>query len=304
MNSKIIFLFSLFMIAFFYPLEVKERDISFLLADVKYGENYKLVFHQEKPLKGRSIKTWFEQEIALRDKEVDAFMLKSVIKTVRTKGITTYYAYRRYRADKQREQWRIVFYSVSFFNDQKKSITAIPLASADMQDDIKLLSHYMNYAFYTGLLPAGVNVNLDALTANLDVPIANARISSHFGYRTDPFNKSKRMHGGVDFSAARGTLVRSIRDGIISFIGQRGGYGNVVEVSHGKGLISRYAHLKRSRGRLKQKVFKGSVIAEVGTTGRSTGPHLHLEVLKNGQRKNPADYLSLLPKGLDVVNNF
>jgi murein DD-endopeptidase MepM/ murein hydrolase activator NlpD len=292
----------LFLLSFFYPLEVKEKDIRFLLANVKQSENYKLVCHQTKPLKGRSIKTWFAEEIALHDKDVGAFMLKSVIKTVRKKGITTHYAYRRYRTDKK--QWRIIFYSTSFFNDQKKSITTMPLASANMQDDIQLLSHYMKYAFYTGLLPAGVNVNLDALTKNLDVPLANARISSPFGYRTDPFNKSKRMHGGVDFSAARGTLVRSIREGIISFIGRRGGYGNVVEVNHGDGLISRYAHLKRSRGRLKQKVFKGSVIAEVGTTGRSTGPHLHLEVLKHGQRKNPANYLSLMPKGLDVVNNF
>jgi murein DD-endopeptidase MepM/ murein hydrolase activator NlpD len=301
MKSKFILLLPLFLVTFFYPLEIRERDVSFLFADVKQGERYKLVFHQAKPLKGLSIKRWFAREIAHRDKGVEAFMLKSAIKTLRKKNITTHYAYRRYRVNK--EDWRIVFYSTSFFTDQTKKIKNMSLASADMPDDIKLLSHYMKYAFYTGLLPAGVNVNLDALVQNLDVPIANARISSHFGYRIDPFNKSKRMHSGVDFSAKRGTLVRSIRDGIISFIGQRGGYGNVVEVTHGNGLMSRYAHLKRSRGRLKQKVFKGSVIAEVGTTGRSTGPHLHLEVLKNGQRENPVDYLSLLPKGLDVVNN-
>ena len=302
MMRKLIFLLPLFLVTFLYPLEMREKDISFLLVDVKHGENYKLIFHQAKPLKGQSIKRWFEQEIMHRDKGVDAFMLKSVIKTLHKKNITTHYAYRRYRVAKG--EWRIVFYSSSFFTDQRKKTTHMSLASADMQDNIKQLSHYMKYAFYTGLLPAGVNVNLDALTQNLDVPIANARISSHFGYRTDPFNKSKRMHSGVDFSAKRGTLVRSIRDGIISFIGQRGGYGNVVEVTHGNGLMSRYAHLKRSRGRLKQKVFKGSVIAEVGTTGRSTGPHLHLEVLKHGQRKNPADYLSLMPKGLDVVKSF
>ncbi len=296
MKSKLIFLLPLFLVSFFYPLEIKEKDISFLVADVKQGERYNLVFHQAKSLKGLSIKRWFVQEIARWDKGVEAFMLKSAIKTLRKKSITTHYAYRRYRVDN--DHWRIVFYSTSFFTDQIKKMTHMSLASADMPDDIKLLSHYMKYAFYTGLLPAGVNVNLDALAQNLDVPIANARISSHFGYRTDPFNKSKRMHGGVDFSAKRGTLVRSIRDGIISFIGQRGGYGNVVEVTHGDGLMSRYAHLKRSRGRLKQKVFKGSVIAEVGTTGRSTGPHLHLEVLKHGQRENPIDYLSLTPKGL------
>ena len=301
MKRKLIFLLPLFLVSFFYPLEMKERDVSFLVINVKQGESYNLVFHQAKPLKGLSTKRWFAKEIARRDKDVEAFMLKSVIKTLRKKNITTYYAYRRYRVDK--EHWRIVFYSTSFFTDQTKKMTHMSLASADMSDDIKLLSHYMKYAFYTGLLPAGVNVNLDELVQNLDVPIANARISSYFGYRTDPFNKSKRMHSGVDFSAKRGTLVRSIRDGIISFIGQRGGYGNVVEVTHGDGLMSRYAHLKRSRGRLKQKVFKGSVIAEVGTTGRSTGPHLHLEILKNGQRKNPVDYLSLMPKGLDMVKN-
>lgn len=302
MNSKFILALLLFSITFCYPLIIKEKAISLPFTDTGEDGYYNLTLHRAKPLNGLSIKAWFAQEMVLQDKKLNAFILKSPVKTLRKKDRITHYAYRRYRTNKK--QWHVVFYSVSYFADQLKQLTTMTLASVTTKDDIKLMNYAMQYAFYAGLLPKEMTIDLAALTKNVAVPITNARISSHFGYRTDPINKHKRMHGGVDFPAPRGTLVRSIHDGIISFIGQRGGYGNVVEVDHGNGLISRYAHLKRSRSYLKQKVFKGEIIAEVGTTGRSTGPHLHLEVLKNGQRENPVDYLSPIPTGLDVVTNF
>lgn len=118
------------------------------------------------------------------------------------------------------------------------------------------------------------------------------RVSSKYGTRNDPFLKRKAFHSGVDFAAARGTKVLSAGAGKVIFVGRKGGYGNIVEVEHSDGLITRYAHL------LKQLVHEGDIvetgtpIALVGSTGRSTGPHLHFEVRKNDSPINPSRFLN------------
>jgi murein DD-endopeptidase MepM/ murein hydrolase activator NlpD len=122
------------------------------------------------------------------------------------------------------------------------------------------------------------------------MPIEKGYISSRFGFRRDPFNGHKRMHKGIDFAGRKGTPVNTVAGGVVQFIGRKGGYGNVVEIDHSDGLVSRYAHLSVINVKADQVVKKGEHIASVGSTGRSTGPHLHLEVLKNGVHQNPAKY--------------
>lgn len=122
-------------------------------------------------------------------------------------------------------------------------------------------------------------------------PVHSGYISSEFGFRRDPFNGRRRMHKGLDFAGPIGTDVFAVGGGVVSFVGQRSGYGNVVEVDHGEGLVSRYAHLSHQNAKEGQVVKKGDLVGLLGNTGRSTGPHLHLEVLKNGAQVNPREYL-------------
>lgn len=122
-------------------------------------------------------------------------------------------------------------------------------------------------------------------------PVRSGYISSEFGFRRDPFNGRRKMHKGVDYAGPTGTDIYSVGGGVVSFVGRKSGYGNVVEVDHGDGLISRYAHLSNQKVKEGQIVKKGDLVAAMGSTGRSTGPHLHLEVLKNGEQLNPREYL-------------
>lgn len=127
------------------------------------------------------------------------------------------------------------------------------------------------------------------------VPAAARYISSGFGYRSDPFDGDAAFHAGLDFKAPLGAPVFAAAWGRVAFVGQRSGYGNVVEIDHGNGLLTRYAHLSAFRTRAGQPVRAGQVIAAVGSTGRSTGPHLHFEVRLNGQPVNPRPFLEVAP---------
>ncbi|QZH76140.1 MAG: M23 family metallopeptidase [Erythrobacter sp.] len=124
-------------------------------------------------------------------------------------------------------------------------------------------------------------------------------MSSGFGYRRDPFNGSAAMHSGLDFSAPHGSPIHAAADGRVSFVGVKSGYGNVVEISHGSGMITRYAHMSRFTTRVGAQVEAGSVIGAIGNTGRSTGPHLHFEVRINGRAVNPRPFLESAPHVLE-----
>lgn len=121
---------------------------------------------------------------------------------------------------------------------------------------------------------------------------AATRISSGFGNRKDPFTKGKAFHAGIDFPAPSGTLVLSAGHGTVTFVGRKAGYGNVVEVTHSAGLVTRYAHLSAFIAEEGQIVESGTPIAKVGSTGRSTGPHLHFEVRRKEQVVDPGRYLA------------
>lgn len=125
-------------------------------------------------------------------------------------------------------------------------------------------------------------------------PISNkdlARMASGYGYRIHPIYKTRMFHAGMDFTADTGTEIFATGNGkIIRVEKNKGGYGNLVVVDHGYGYQTYYAHLSKFNVRVGQKVLRGDVIGFVGSTGRSTAPHLHYEVRKNGQHVNPIDY--------------
>ena len=122
-------------------------------------------------------------------------------------------------------------------------------------------------------------------------PTANTRRASGFGVRFDPFTRAPAFHSGVDFSGPTMTAVKSTGPGVVSFTGVRSGYGNTIEIDHGRGFKTRYAHLNAISVTRGQRVAVGQTIGGLGSTGRSTGPHLHYEVWVNGRAKNPEQFL-------------
>jgi len=123
------------------------------------------------------------------------------------------------------------------------------------------------------------------------MPVAQGYISSGFGGRSDPFDGHQARHLGVDFAAQAGAAVMAVADGVVTFAGERSGYGNVVEIDHGNGYVTRYAHNSVLDVTPGQRVRAGETIANVGSTGRSTGPHCHFEVWHNGRAVNPMAYV-------------
>jgi murein DD-endopeptidase MepM/ murein hydrolase activator NlpD len=124
------------------------------------------------------------------------------------------------------------------------------------------------------------------------LPLIGGWISSHFGRRTDPFTGHAAFHAGVDFAGAPGSRVISVGPGVVTYPGYKSGYGNVVEIRHATGYMTRYGHNSRNLVRVGQSVQKGDAVAVIGSTGRSTGTHVHFEVLRDGNVVNPAKYLA------------
>ena len=122
-------------------------------------------------------------------------------------------------------------------------------------------------------------------------PVANGFISSLFGYRTDPFSGRGAFHEGMDFAGKEGSGVVAVGAGVVSFAGERSGYGMLVEVNHGNGYVTRYGHNSAVLVKVGDTIRKGQRLALMGNTGRSTGPHVHFEVLINGSPVNPSQYI-------------
>jgi murein DD-endopeptidase MepM/ murein hydrolase activator NlpD len=145
---------------------------------------------------------------------------------------------------------------------------------------------------------------MDALQRGLQgvpqvIPAAGNRISSGFGYRSDPFAGTAAFHAGLDFKGPTGAPIYAAAKGKVAFVGRRPGYGNCVEIDHGNGLRTRYAHMSAFRSRVGQSVTAGQLIGAVGSTGRSTGPHLHFEVRLHGRPVNPRPFLEMAPNVLE-----
>jgi len=136
------------------------------------------------------------------------------------------------------------------------------------------------------------NVQLAAQPAG--PPVADAYVSSLFGMRIDPFNGELAMHSGMDFAGTEGEAVKAVAAGVVTWAGDRSGYGNLVEIDHGNGYATRYGHNETILVHVGQIVKKGEDISLMGSTGRSTGPHVHFEVLYNGVAVNPARFVKSL----------
>ena len=126
-------------------------------------------------------------------------------------------------------------------------------------------------------------------------PAAVEMLTSSYGFRRDPFTGESAMHSGLDFRGPTGAPIYAAANGRVSYVGQKSGYGNVVEISHGNGMITRYAHMSKFHSRVGQEVAAGDVIGAIGSTGRSTGPHLHFEVRINDRAVNPRPFLEAAP---------
>lgn len=123
-------------------------------------------------------------------------------------------------------------------------------------------------------------------------PVTSGWLSSYFGKRTDPFTGRPAMHAGVDFAGKLGSDIVAVAAGVVIWSGQRHGYGNLIEINHGNGYVTRYGHNQKNLVKVGQTVKKGQKIALMGSSGRSTGPHVHFEVLRDGRQVDPARYLT------------
>jgi murein DD-endopeptidase MepM/ murein hydrolase activator NlpD len=146
-------------------------------------------------------------------------------------------------------------------------------------------------AQYTALENVILGRQLSAEIKPSGRPVMEGYISSGYGERMDPFSGEEGFHRGVDFASEAGSDVLAVASGIVTWSGPREGYGNLVEINHGNGYATRYGHNARTMVKVGDEVQRGQAIAVVGSTGRSTGPHVHFEVLKDGHQINPMTYI-------------
>jgi len=165
------------------------------------------------------------------------------------------------------------------FNDILTMLDSLDSEMNDREQKLSVLeSLLMKRSLSERVMPAGR-------------PVEEGWLSSRFGKRNDPFTGKQEFHKGLDFAGKKGAEVVAVGDGVVSWSGKRSGYGNLVEVTHGNGYVTRYGHNERNLVKLGDTVKKGQQLALMGSTGRSTGPHVHFEVLHNGKAVNPAKYL-------------
>jgi len=122
-------------------------------------------------------------------------------------------------------------------------------------------------------------------------PVESGFISSYFGEREDPFDGQETFHKGVDFAGTKGSTVVAVAAGVVTWAGERSGFGKLVEINHGDGYVTRYGHNEKTLVAVGQTVKRGEPIGLMGSTGRSTGPHVHFEVLRNGRQVDPLSFI-------------
>ena len=136
-----------------------------------------------------------------------------------------------------------------------------------------------------------INKNLVARVSPQGRPVESGWMSSYYGKRTDPFTGKPANHKGVDFAGKAGAEVFAVADGVVSWSSKRFGYGELMEINHGNGYATRYAHNSENLVAVGDEVKKGQAVALMGDTGRATGPNLHFEVLHNGRQVNPVNFI-------------
>ncbi len=146
---------------------------------------------------------------------------------------------------------------------------------------------------FTAIESMLLDSNIQAQILPEGSPVTGGWTSSLFGWRTDPISGKKGFHDGIDFAGRTGSNVSSVAAGIVTWSGKDSGYGRMVEISHGNGYVTRYAHNKKNLVVVGDRVEKGQKIAVMGSSGRSTGPHVHFEVVHNGRHVNPRKFVSI-----------
>ncbi|MCH7853249.1 MAG: M23 family metallopeptidase [Proteobacteria bacterium] len=152
----------------------------------------------------------------------------------------------------------------------------------------QLDSHEAQLAVLEGVL---MNKSLSERVYPKGRPVKSGWMSSYFGRRTDPFTGKSANHRGIDFAGKQGAEIIAVADGVVTWSAARYGYGEMVEITHGNGYATRYAHNSENLVRVGEEVRKGQVVALMGETGRATGPNLHFEVLLRGQQINPVKFV-------------
>lgn len=169
------------------------------------------------------------------------------------------------------------------------SATAVPDVLTAMQDlDHQLDDREAQLAVMESML---LDQNLSDRVYPKGRPVKSGWMSSYFGRRTDPFTGKPATHRGVDFAGKPGSEIVAVADGVVTWSSPRYGFGKLVEINHGNGYATRYAHNSENLVSVGEEVRKGQTVALMGETGRATGPNLHFEVLRNGKRVNPVTFI-------------
>jgi len=174
--------------------------------------------------------------------------------------------------------------------------TRMPLSSPTSVDTMTVAGIEQSLGRLTaalqGLEQRAVKISAEHMAFPGRLPVMTERRGSGYGNRRDPFTFRMAFHSGIDFPAPKGTPIYASAGGVVVYSGLRKDYGHTVEIDHGAGLVTRYAHASKLIAKKGQIVMPGQLIAEVGSTGRSTGAHLHFEILKDGRFVNPKTYLN------------
>ena len=191
------------------------------------------------------------------------------------------------------EQGEFQFGKVPGQGGPESADDARPVAKPDFMQALGELSEQLDsrsrqLSVLEGMM---MNRNLRDQVLPAGRPIRKGWRSSHYGMRTDPFNGNREFHKGVDFAGREGSDVIATASGVVTWAGSRWGYGNLVEINHGNGVITRYGHNAEILVEVGDTVEQGEAIALMGSTGRSTGPHVHFEVWENGDTVDPASYI-------------
>ena len=173
--------------------------------------------------------------------------------------------------------------------DSTEAESAMPslLQELDMLER-KISSREMQLNLLEDLI---MNSNLEETIHPAGQPTKNGWISSYYGIRNDPFTGKRSMHKGVDFAGKEGSDVIAVAAGVVTWAGMQNGYGMLVEINHGKGYVTRYGHNRELLVEIGDRVQQGQTIGKMGSTGRSTGPHVHFEVIHNDKAVNPTKYI-------------
>jgi murein DD-endopeptidase MepM/ murein hydrolase activator NlpD len=139
-----------------------------------------------------------------------------------------------------------------------------------------------------------VDRDLEAEFMPSGMPVRSGFMASNFGTRIDPFNGSRAFHAGVDFDGNKGTDILTVASGVVIFAGRHPSYGNMIDIDHGNGYVTRYAHNDKNLVKVGDVVTAGQLVAKMGSTGRATGSHLHFEVWFEGKAINPKKFVSVI----------